>query len=92
MAIFFSDPLMTDMEGSLRTLGVPMLPRTIHVMFIHVAGTDRARFPNKSFKCSGRADFLACLSRQALRRVSKSIKEIKLKKDSSGNVRIFDIN
>ena len=86
MAIYFSDLLMTDMEGSLRTLGVPMLPRTIHVMFIHVAGTDRARFPNKSFKCSGRTDFLACLSLQALRRVSKSINEIKLKKDSSGNV------
>lgn len=77
---------MTDMKGSLRTLGVPMLPRTIHVMFIRVPGTDRARFPNKSFKRSGRTDFLACLSLQALRRVSKSINEIKLKKDSSGNV------
>lgn len=65
---------------------VPKIPRTVHAIFIHVPDTDRAGFPNKSFKCSGRADFLACLSLQALRRVSKSISGKKKTQNSKEDV------
>ena len=74
---------------------VPKIPRTVHAIFIHVPDTDRAGFPNKSFKRSGRADFLACMSLQALRRVSKSIsgkKNTKKPPNPKGNVCIFDLN
>lgn len=65
------------MEGSVRALVVPKTTRTVHVIFIPLPGTDRGRFPKKPFKPSGRANFLAYLNLQALRRVSKNINEMK---------------
>lgn len=72
---FFLDIFKIDMEGSFRALVVPKIVRTVQAIFIYLPGTDRARFPNKPFKPSGRANFSAYLNLQALSRVSKNINE-----------------
>lgn len=74
---FFLDIFMTDVEGSGRALVVPKITRTVHVILIHLPDTDRDRFPKKPFIPSERANFLAYLNLQALKRVSKNINAIK---------------